>query len=111
MKVEVAPNGIVKIDTDAQQALAGVYPIHLSKNDDGLFGNADHTALEIRDAINASMLPVLFVEDDPCTVPCQLNRVVSHDDEIEAYEFCGWASWAGKYCIAVDREGNTSLPK
>lgn len=111
MKIEVTPNGIVKIDTDAPQALAGIYPIHVQQTDHYEFDKADHTALEIRDAVNASMLPVLFVDTGLAVVPCHLNRVVSHSDDVEAYDFRGFTSWGGEMIVEIDAEGNAFLPK
>ena len=111
MKIEVNPNGVVKIDTDAAQALAGIFPIHVDQVSDHEYSKADHTALEIRDAVNASMLPVLFVNAGPAVVPCLPDRTVSHSDDAEAYDFRGWASWYGELIVEIDAEGNAFLPK
>ncbi len=111
MKIEIEPSGIVKIDTDAAQAIAGTFPVHVEQIGNNEYGNADHTALEIQEAVNSSLVPVLFLHTDLEDVICLPSRTVSHSDSIESYEFSGFSSWAGAYCIAIDQNGKAFLPK
>lgn len=85
----------------------GIYPIHYKIGEE----KSSHNALEIKEAINNSMLPVLFVEGEIEIVPCMIDRVVSHSDNIESYEFSGFTSWSGKMLWAIDCDGKTFLPK
>lgn len=112
MKIEIGPSGVVKIDTDAAQAIAGTFPVHVEQIGNDKYGNADHTALEIQEAVNSSLVPVLFLRTGLEDVVCFPSRtVVSHSDSIESYEFSGFSSWDGAYCIAIDRDGKAFLPK
>lgn len=111
MKIEIGPSGVVKIDTDAAQAIAGIFPVHVEQIGNNEYGDADHTALEIQEAVNSSLVPVLFLHTNLEDVVCSLSRTVSHGNGIEAYEFGGFSSWAGAYCIAIDRDGKAFLPK
>lgn len=111
MKIEIGPNGVVKIDTDAAQAIAGTFPVHVEQIGDNEYNDADHTALEIQEAVKSSLVPVLFLHTDLEDVVCFPSRTVSHGDSIEFYEFSGFSSWDGAYCIAIDRDGKAFLPK
>lgn len=111
MIIEVNPDGGVKINTEAAQALCGIFAIHCSLEESGATVKADHNAQEICDAINASMLPVLFVDAGLGVVPCHLDRVVSHSDAPEAYEFRGFTSWGGGIDLQIDADGNVIFPK
>lgn len=111
MKIEIGPSGVVKIDTDAAQAIAGTFPVHVEQIGNNEYGDADHTALEIREAVNSSLVPVLFLHTGLEDVVCFPSSTVSHSDSIESYKFSGHSSWAGAYCIAIDRDGKAFLPK
>lgn len=107
MKVEIEPNGLVTVETDA--AIAGVYAIH-AELADGSISDADHTALEIQAALEGSCLPVLFVRIFDSVVPCSMSRVVDSGPQI-AYEFSGWLSSYGAIIIRIDANGHTCFPK
>lgn len=111
MKVEVNPDGIVRVETDAAQALAGIYAVHVSQDEDGVLSAADHSAAEIEDAVKASLLPVLFFADGPVVIPCHLDRVVWGDENVKAYEFRGFTNYGGAVVIAIDRTGKAYFPK
>ena len=108
MKIEIEPNGLVKVETDA--AIAGVYAIHVELADDGSISDADHNALEIQAALEGSCLPVLFVRIFDSVVPCILSRVADSGPQI-AYEFSGWLSSYGSIVIRIDAGGHTCFPK
>ncbi len=105
MKIEVNPNGIVKIDTDTPQALAGIFAIHTRDNESGGYEIADHTAAEIEEAVKASMVPVLFVDAGIGIVPCLPYRAESLSGDVYSCSFRGNASWRGTIDVTIDENG------
>ena len=111
MKIEIGPSGIVKIDTDAAQAIAGTFPIHVEEIGENEYSKADHTALEIKEAIKASIMPVLFLKTELEEVVCLPSVAARQSDDIDYYEFKGFSTWYGNYIVAIDRDGKAFLPR
>lgn len=109
MKIEVNPNGVVKIDTEAAQAICGVFPIHC----EGEGSTADHTAVEIGEAIDAGLLPVLFVKlSDSRAAIAHFHTEIPNSRGTTDFHFKGFSAMDGCYLeLAVDPDGKVYLPR
>lgn len=104
MKVEVNSNGVVKINTDAEQAICGVFPIHC----EGIGSIADHTADEIGEALDKGLVPVLFVRGVSIhTALCHFYTEIPNHYGTTSYAFRGFASAGdGSLEYTIDPDGS-----